>query len=178
MTGLCFVGCNVPKFNQRPSANIDSQLPWKPFTSAATLALSPRVPLRRHVLKATGTFSREQRLDSESVTERQLHLFERLLAADPKDVGMLCSFAAFLQNVKQDYDKAAAMYEKALLADPVQARELCLQLYDKPPPRKKKGKRRGEQKTNNFAIRRPVVPRLAIGKIAVPRVVLPRNNKI
>ena len=133
-----------------------SQLPWKPYIASTCSFAASVTSAQRCVLRGTGEIRKEYGAARES-SLRQMQLFEKLLAEDPEDVDTLCSFAVYLQNEMQDYDRAAEMYKAALIADPCAARLICMEPYDKPKQNKKTGKRIG--------IQRPVVPRLAIGRI-------------
>ena len=44
--------------------------------------------------------------------------------ADPATVSRLVDYAWFLHDVRRDYDRAEAMYERAITADPNNARSL------------------------------------------------------
>ena len=45
-------------------------------------------------------------------------MYERVIKADPTNAHNLADYARFLEKIRRDYDRAEAMYERAIEADP------------------------------------------------------------
>jgi len=88
---------------------------------------------------------------------------QSLLEQDPMDVETMLSFGRFLHTVKKDYDKAANLYEAALMADPQKARVLAIRMTGN----REEGKlvAKGLRARRSAPKPRYLVPRLAVGKI-------------
>ena len=55
---------------------------------------------------------------TESLVQEAEYLLQIISSANPTNANVLGSYALFLKNIRQDYDRAEELYEKAIKADP------------------------------------------------------------